>query len=476
MRGTANQVVNIAPQFLLPLGDNQYLNSSTQGAEPSLANYQASYGASWGQIAGKVPGLVVRPVPGNHEYGDVSDTNTGPFTGDTYYKYFGASGLNQLPPSVTGPANDWYSYDIPVSGGSWHVIALDSECGAIPAGGAANGCASGSPQETWLRQDLAAHANTCTLAYWHEPRWAAGADGNNPLYSAFWSDVVQYRTTMVLNGHSHYYQRYTPMDASGSASATGVAEFQVGTGGVDHAAISQSPPSTVQSQDSSHFGVLKLTLHASSATYAFQATSGATIDSGTQNCNLGTTPPPSGSRPAVTSVTPPSGPSAGGTVVTVTGNGFVAGATVSFGGTPATNVQVASATSLRATAPAGTTTVDVSVTTPGGTSAAGVADEFTRTYATNGYGATLTASGTAPAVGTAVTLTATANKDVGPTPYGLSIVDVTTGAVVVHVGSGTTATTSVSQPAPGAHRYVAQIDSHGGPPVQAVSSPVVVSW
>ena len=475
MRATANQVVGIAPQFLLPLGDNQYLNSDTQGAEPSLADYQKSYGTSWGQIAARVPGIVVRPVPGNHEYGDVSDNNAAPLTGDTYYKYFGSSGLNSLPSSVTGPSNAWYSYDISVPGGSWHMIALDSECGAVPAGGTANGCASGSPQETWLRQDLAAHPDTCTMAYWHEPRWAAGADGNNPLYTAFWNDVVQYRATMVLNGHSHYYQRYVPLDASGSASATGVPEFQVGTGGVDHAAASPSPPSTVQSQDSTHFGVLKLTLHATSASYAFQGTTGTTIDSGTQNCNLAT-PPPSGSRPAVTAVTPPSGPSAGGTVVTVTGTGFAAGATVSFGGTPATNVQVASATSLRATAPAGTTTVDVTVTTPAGASAAGVADEFTRTLATNGYGATLAASGTAPAVGTAVTLTATANQDVGPTPYGLSIVDVTTGAIVVHVGSGATTTASVSQPVAGAHRYVAQIDSHGGPPVQAVSTPVIVSW
>ena len=56
--------------------------------------------------------------------------------------------------------------------------------------------------------------------------------------------------------------------------------------------------------------------------------------------------------PAVTAVVPNSGPVAGGTAVTITGTNFLAGATVSFGGTAATNVTVASSTSITATTPA----------------------------------------------------------------------------------------------------------------------------
>jgi hypothetical protein len=90
--------------------------------------------------------------------------------------------------------------------------------------------------------------------------------------------------------------------------------------------------------------------------------------------------------PAVTGVSPASGSTAGGNTVTITGTGFQAASgqlaadSVSFGGTPATNVTVNSPTSITATAPAGGAgTVDVTVTDPntGATSATGTADQYT---------------------------------------------------------------------------------------------------
>jgi len=56
--------------------------------------------------------------------------------------------------------------------------------------------------------------------------------------------------------------------------------------------------------------------------------------------------------PTVTGVSPTSGSTAGGTAVTITGSGFLSGATVSFGGTAATGVNVVSSTSITATTPA----------------------------------------------------------------------------------------------------------------------------
>lgn len=56
--------------------------------------------------------------------------------------------------------------------------------------------------------------------------------------------------------------------------------------------------------------------------------------------------------PTVTSITPTSGGANGGTAVTITGTGFLSGATVSFGGTAATNVAVTKNTSITATSPA----------------------------------------------------------------------------------------------------------------------------
>jgi hypothetical protein len=64
----------------------------------------------------------------------------------------------------------------------------------------------------------------------------------------------------------------------------------------------------------------------------------------------------------VTSVTPNSGSASGGTSVTISGTGFLAGASVSIGGTAATNVNVTNGTSLTAVTPAHATgTVNVVV-------------------------------------------------------------------------------------------------------------------
>ena len=44
-------------------------------------------------------------------------------------------------------SSGYYSFDI----GAWHLIALNSNCGRV------GGCGTGSPQEMWLKSDLAAH-------------------------------------------------------------------------------------------------------------------------------------------------------------------------------------------------------------------------------------------------------------------------------------------------------------------------------
>jgi Concanavalin A-like lectin/glucanases superfamily/Chitobiase/beta-hexosaminidase C-terminal domain/IPT/TIG domain/Fibronectin type III domain len=56
--------------------------------------------------------------------------------------------------------------------------------------------------------------------------------------------------------------------------------------------------------------------------------------------------------PTVTGVSPNNGPTGGGTAATITGTNFASGATVTFGGTAATNVVVVSGTSITATTPA----------------------------------------------------------------------------------------------------------------------------
>jgi hypothetical protein len=73
-----------------------------------------------------------------------------------------------------------------------------------------------------------------------------------------------------------------------------------------------------------------------------------------------------GQTPTVTGVSPAIGPATGGSAVMITGTNFTAGSTVSFGGSPATQVLYNSATSLTAIAPSfGAASVNVTVTTAG---------------------------------------------------------------------------------------------------------------
>lgn len=76
------------------------------------------------------------------------------------------------------------------------------------------------------------------------------------------------------------------------------------------------------------------------------------------------------SPPAISSVSPSSGDTSGGTVVTITGSNFANGATVSFGGSPASNVSFVSSTQVKASTPAHAAgSVNVAVTNPDGASA-----------------------------------------------------------------------------------------------------------
>ena len=82
--------------------------------------------------------------------------------------------------------------------------------------------------------------------------------------------------------------------------------------------------------------------------------------------------------PTVAAVAPDLGPVGGGTAVTITGTGFVPGAMVMFGRTPAPAAIVnATGTSLEVPAPSGSVgSADITVTTGAGTSAISTADLF----------------------------------------------------------------------------------------------------
>jgi hypothetical protein len=247
---------------VLPLGDDQY-NCGT------LATFQKAYAPSWGQQI-----AITYPTVGNHEYAtDCSGSSAG---AAGYYTYFGTA-ASPLDTNCTANCKGYYSYTL----GAWHVIVLNSECGK------AGGCKVGSPQEKWLRADLASNTAVCTLAYWHRPYFSSGMSLGDSLLHDVWTDLYNAHADVVLNGHDHDYERFAPQNSNGVADPTnGITEFIVGTGGVNHGAFN-SPADNSVVRNNTTFGVLQLTLHATSYDWTFlpDGKSGTFTESGSASCH-----------------------------------------------------------------------------------------------------------------------------------------------------------------------------------------------
>lgn len=258
---TANELSANAPTAVLPLGDTQY-NCGT------LSAFDASYDPTWGQQK-----AITYPVVGNHEY---ATRCAGAIKGAAgYFTYFGVE-ATPLQPTCTAKCEGYYSYTL----GAWHMIALNSECTKI-----SGGCAAGSPEETWLRNDLSTDTAVCTLAYWHRPLFTSGTSGGDASMQAIFQDLYTAHVSLVLNGHDHEYERFAPQDANGNAVADGVTEFVVGTGGANHGSFVTVAANSVV-RNSNTFGVLELTLHATSYDWQFipDGHSGSFTDSGSAAC------------------------------------------------------------------------------------------------------------------------------------------------------------------------------------------------
>jgi hypothetical protein len=202
---------------------------------------------------------------GNHEYVDP--------TASGYFGYWGA----QAGP----PGKGYYSYDL----GAWHIVVLNTNCGAKNLGG----CDGGSPQDTWLKEDLAKHANACILAYGHHALFSSGflkSHALHPKLKQFWEDLYAARADLTLAGHEHSYERFAPQDPGGKADHEhGIREIVAGTGGRSHGLLGfATPNSEVRNWES--FGVLKLTLAPRKYTWEFIPEDGKTFrDSGSGVCH-----------------------------------------------------------------------------------------------------------------------------------------------------------------------------------------------
>jgi hypothetical protein len=225
------------------LGDNAYFDGSRQ-------NFAQCYDPFWGRHKDRT-----LPTPGNHDY------HTPGAMG--YFTYFG---------SAANPPDGYYSYQL----GAWRIFALNSEISAFP----------GSPQHTWLRQELAAFPTRCALAYFHTPVFGSGANGSNPHMQAIWTVLYEAGVDVVISAHDHNYERFAAQDPSGRADPQrGIRQFVVGTGGIELTPFRTIRPNS-EVRNNTAWGVLRFTLHADRYDWQFMPVAGQTFtDSGNQACH-----------------------------------------------------------------------------------------------------------------------------------------------------------------------------------------------
>jgi hypothetical protein len=247
-RATAKLLGRI-PGTVFTLGDNAYPNGTAE-------QFRDCYDPTWGKYRKRT-----KPTAGNHDYHTRG--------AKPYFDYFGGR--------AGRPSRGYYSY----SRGSWHIVALNSNCKEV------GGCGRHSEQGRWLRRDLANHPSLCTLAYFHHPLYASGTGSDTPEVKPLWRILYDRDADVVLSGHAHRYERFRPITPNGEPDATsGIRQFIVGTGGEPGEKMYGSTAPNMQVMKRNTPGVLKLDLSAGTYHWKFVPIAGKTFtDSGTDGCH-----------------------------------------------------------------------------------------------------------------------------------------------------------------------------------------------
>jgi hypothetical protein len=274
-------ILDTIPGTVFVLGDNVYTSGSS-------ADFTGCYDPSWGRHKART-----RPAAGDKEYKTAGASG--------YFGYFGAA--------AGDPAKGYYSYDL----NSWHVIVLNTGSSGIST-------KSGSPQELWLRADLAANSKPCIVAYWHYPLFSSSGSALRSSIRPLWDDLYAAHADLVVNAHARVYERFAPQTSAGTADpVNGIRQFTVGTGGQGVDAFNSTITANSEVRNSGAYGVLRLTLGAGGYSWTFIPIAGQSFtDAGSGSCH-------GGAAVAAVTVTPASATLATGSSQQLTAQPFDAG-------------------------------------------------------------------------------------------------------------------------------------------------------
>jgi acid phosphatase type 7 len=178
------------------LGDNAYesgFNSEYQSNVFSNNTYE-----------NQLKNTVVWPAAGNHDY-----NNHIPFSPSPAYLDIFSLPSNGECGGVPSGSEKYYSYNY----GNIHFIVLESYDVSRSSNGA---------MATWLQSDLNANTQPWVIAYWHHPPYTKGSH-NSDNSNFLDGELVDIRQNiipileasgvdLVLNGHSHVYERSYLLD------------------------------------------------------------------------------------------------------------------------------------------------------------------------------------------------------------------------------------------------------------------------
>ncbi len=182
----------------LMLGDNAYQNGTD-------AEYQAAVFNIYPTILKQA---FLWPTLGNHDTAQVSN----PPPTLPYYQMFTLP-TNGEAGGIASGTEDYYSFDR----GNIHFVCLDSMTSDRSPTGA---------MATWLRNDLAASAQTWLIAFWHHPPYSKGSHDSDTetelvqMRQNILPILEDYGVDLALTGHSHSYERSFLLDGHYGTSST----------------------------------------------------------------------------------------------------------------------------------------------------------------------------------------------------------------------------------------------------------------
>ncbi|TSJ46771.1 purple acid phosphatase family protein [Fluviicola chungangensis] len=189
------------------LGDNAYGSGISDGTQSCYQT--AVFSQMYADLISKT---VCWPALGNHDYNNHIPFSPAP----AYFDIFNLP-TNGEAGGVASGTEKYYSYNY----GNIHFIVLDSydEDRSVTA-----------PMASWLVSDLQQTTAEWIVAYWHHPPYTKGShDSDNPMFldgecedmrENILPILEQYGVDLVLNGHSHSYERSYLVDSHYGTSGT----------------------------------------------------------------------------------------------------------------------------------------------------------------------------------------------------------------------------------------------------------------